>query len=151
MTRARIDSTHGGGALGCRHADHGWEHWAAEWLGWVTETLSKGRALLVEVADVADVQVRKSDIRVDNDVDDDTTAPDFTKLSRSWCEYDTLALESVYFTIILRVFPVVVREIMFGLVHRVLILSLRTALHATLTLLAATAPSRLDSREGYRQ
>ena len=36
---------------------------------WVTT------ALLFEVADVAHVQVRKSDIRVDADVDDDTTAP----------------------------------------------------------------------------
>ena len=38
---------------------HGWKHWAAEWLGWITETWSNDRALLVEVTDVADVQVLK--------------------------------------------------------------------------------------------
>ena len=43
------------------------------------ETWSNYRALLVEVTDVADVQVRKADIRVDNDVDDVTTAPVLTE------------------------------------------------------------------------
>ena len=51
---------------------HGWKHWAAEWLGWVTEMLSNDCALLVEVADVVDVQVRKSDFRVLANVDDVT-------------------------------------------------------------------------------
>ena len=124
----------------------GWKHWAAD-------------ALLVEVADVADVQVRESDIQVDNDVDDVTTAPDLTKLSRSWCEHDTLALESVYYAIILRAFLIVVLELcdrcfdcvcenMFSAAHRAHIPSLRTAHHAALAHLAATAPSKLDSREG---
>ena len=63
---------------------HGWKHWAAEWLGWITETWSNDRALLVEVTDVADVQVRKPDIRVDNDVGGVTTAPVLTELSRSF-------------------------------------------------------------------
>ena len=36
---------------------HGWKSWAAEWLGWITETWSNDRALLVEVTDVADVHV----------------------------------------------------------------------------------------------
>ena len=131
-----------------------WRHWAAEWLGWITETLGNDRALLVEVADVADIQVRESDIRVDTDVDDVTTATDLTKLSRSWCEHDTLALESVYFSIFLRAFPVVVLELCdryFGLAQRVFTLSLRTTHHAALAHLAATAPSKPDSREGYRQ
>ena len=41
---------------------------------------------------VADVQVRKTEIRVDNDVDDVITAPALAELSRSWCEHDTLGL-----------------------------------------------------------
>ena len=84
---------------------------AADWLVWITETLGSDRALLVELADVADVQVRKSDVRVDADVDDVTTAPALTELSRSWCEQDTLASESVYYTIILRAIPAVVPEL----------------------------------------
>ena len=40
---------------------------------------------------------------------------------------------------------------MFGLAHRVLILSFRTAHLAALAHLAATVPCKLDSREGYRQ
>ena len=139
---------------------HGWKRWAAEWFGWITETtLSKDRVLLVEVADVADPQVRKSDFRVVADVDDVTTAPDLTELSRSWCELDTLALESVYCTIILTAFLVVVLElciryldgvclIMFSLAHRVHIPSLRAVQLAALARLAATAPSKLDLREG---
>ena len=59
----------------------------------------------------ADVQVPKSDVRVVAGVDDGTTAPAITELSRSWCEHDTLALESVYQTIILRAFLVVVLEL----------------------------------------
>ena len=90
---------------------HGWKHWAAEWPGWITETLSKDRSLLVEVANAAGVQVRKSDLRVVADVDDVITAPDLTKLSRSWCEHDTLALESVYCAIILTAFLVGVLEL----------------------------------------
>ena len=139
---------------------HGWKHWAAEWLGWITETLSDDRALLVGVADVAGVQVRKLDFRIVADVDDVITAPDLTKLSRSWCRNDTLASESVSCTIILTAFLVVVLELcnryfdsvclnMFGLAQRVRTPSLRTAQHAAR--LAATAPSKLDSREGYRQ
>ena len=96
---------------------------------------------------VADVQVRESEIR---------------KLSRSWCEHHTLALESSYFSIISTAIPVVVLESceicfdsvcmnMFGLAQRVHIPSLRTVQHAALAHLAATARSRLDSREGYRQ
>ena len=83
----------------------------------------------------------------------------FTELSRSWCEHDTSALESVYYTIILRGVPVVVLELcercfdsvclnMFGLAQRVHIPPLRTAHHAALAHLAATAPSKLDSSEG---
>ena len=131
-----------------------WKHWAAEWLGWITETLGNDRALLVEVADVADVQVRKSDIRVDSDVDDVITAPVLTELSCSWCEHDALALESVYHTHILRALPAVVLELytrcfdsvclhMFGLAHRVFILWLGTAQHAAPAHLEATAPSKL--------
>ena len=56
-------------------------------------------------------KVRESDIRVDTDGDDVTTATDLTKLSRSWCEHDTFALESVYYIIIFRAFPVVVLEL----------------------------------------
>ena len=115
---------------------HGWKHWAAEWLGWITETWSNDRALLVEVTDVADVQVPKPDIRVDNDVA--TTAPVLTDLSRSWCEHDTLALERGNYAIISTAVPVVVHESceryfdsvclnMFGLAQRVHIPSLRTA------------------------
>ena len=40
-----------------------WKNWAAEWLGWIREMLGNDRALLVEAADVADVQVRESDVR----------------------------------------------------------------------------------------
>ena len=40
--------------------------------------------------DVADVQVQKPDIRVEDDVGDVTTAPVLTELSRSSCEHDTL-------------------------------------------------------------
>ena len=47
-------------------------------LGRMTETLRNDRALLVEVADAADVQVRKSDIRGDVDVDDVTITPALT-------------------------------------------------------------------------
>ena len=68
----------------------GWKYCAAEWLGWITETVSNDRVLLVEVADVADVQVRKSDFQIVADVEDVITAPDLTKLSRSWCAHDTL-------------------------------------------------------------
>ena len=96
--------------VGDMRSSHGWKHWAAEWLGWITETWSNYRALLVEVTDVAVVKVRKPDIRVDNDVGDVTTAPALTKLSRSWCEHDTLALERVNCTIIWRAVPVVVLE-----------------------------------------
>ena len=124
----------------------GWKHWAAEWLGWIMETWSNYRVLLVEVTDVADVQVRKADIRVDNDVDDVTTAPVLTELSRSWCEHDTLAVERVNCTIILRADSVCLN--MFGLAQRVHIPSLRTAQHAALAYLAPTAPRKLDSREG---
>ena len=95
-------------------------------------------------------KVRESDIRVDTDVDDVTTATDLTKLSRSWCEHDTLALESVYYTIIFRAFPVVVLELCdryFGLAQRVFTLSLRTTHHAALAHLAATAPSKPWTRE----
>ena len=74
-------------------SSHGWKHWAAEWLGWVTKTLGDDRVLLVEVADVADVQVRKLDIRLVANVDDVTTAPGLTELSRPWCDHETLALE----------------------------------------------------------
>ena len=84
---------------------HGWKHWSAEWLGCITETLGNDRALLVEVADVADVQVRKSD------VDDVTTAPALTELSRPWCEHDTFALESACCTVVLRAVLVVVLEL----------------------------------------
>ena len=121
---------------------HGWKHWAAEWLGWITETLGNDRVLLIEVADVADVQVGKSDVRIDTDVDDVITAPDLTELSRSWCEHDTLALESVHSTNISIAALVVVLELcercfnsvclnMFGLAHRVFILYLeqRTTQH----------------------
>ena len=98
-----------------------------------SRTLGNDRALLVEVADVADLQVRKSDARIDTDVDDDITAPALTELSRSWCEHDTLALESVHSTNISKAFPVVVLELcercfnsvcvnMFGLALRVFIL-----------------------------
>ena len=139
---------------------HGWQYWAAVWLVCITETLSNDQQrdlnTLVEVTDVADVQFRKPDIRVDNDVGDVTTAPVLTELSRSWCEHETISLESVYGTIISTAFLVVVLEWceryfdsvclnMFGLAHLVLILSFRTA-H-----LAATVPCKLDSREGYRQ
>ena len=140
----------------------GWKHWAAEWLGWITQTLSDDSGLLVEVADVADVQVRKSDFRIVADVDDVIAAPDLTRLSRSRREHGTLALENVHCTIISTAFPFVVLELcdrcfdsvclnMFCLEHRVLILPLRTAHQAALAHLAATAPSKLDSREGYRQ
>ena len=74
---------------------HGWKHWAAEWFGWITETLFDDSALLVEVADVADAQVRKSGIRVDVDVDDVITAPAPIELSLSCCEHDTRTLETV--------------------------------------------------------
>ena len=74
-------------------------------------------------------------------------------------DHDTLALERVNCTIILRAVPVVVLESCeryfdsvclntFGLAQRVHIPSLRTAQHAALAHLAATAPSKLDSREG---
>ena len=142
--------------------DTTWKHWAAERLGWITETLGNDCALLVEVTDVADVQVQKPDIRVDNDVGDVTTAPVHTELSRSWCEHDTIVLERVNYTIILRAVLVVVLESceryfdsvclnMFGLAQRVHIPSLRTVQHAALAHLAATAPSKLDSREGCPQ
>ena len=105
--------------------------------------------------DGADVQVRKSAIRVDADVDDVTTAPALTE-----CEHDTLALERVHFTIILRAVLVVVLELcerrfdsvcvnMFSPGQRVHVPSLRTAHHAALVHLVATAPGKLDSREGY--
>ena len=134
---------------------HGWKHCAAEWLGWIKEALSDDCALLVELVD--DVQVRKSDIRVDVDVGDVTTAPAITESSRSWCEHDNFALDSVCYTIILRALLVVVLELydrcfdsvclsMFGFAHRVLILSLRTAYHAALAHLEERAPSKLDSR-----
>ena len=140
---------------------HGWKHWAAECLGWITETLGNDHTLLVEVPDAADVQVQKSDIRVDADVDDVTTAPALTELSRSWSEHDTLALESVYQTIILRAVLVCVLELcercfdsvcvnMFGPAQRVHFPSLRTAQDTAFAHLAATAPSTLDSREGSR-
>ena len=54
---------------------HGWKYWAAEWLGWITGSLRNDRALLVDAADVADVQGRKPDTRVDIDVDDVRTSP----------------------------------------------------------------------------
>ena len=59
----------------------------------------------MEVVDVADVQVRTSDFRVVADV---TTAPDLTKLSRSWSEHDTLTLplESVFFAVTFAAFLV---------------------------------------------
>ena len=116
--------------VGDMRSSHGWKHWAAEWLGWITETWSNYRALLVEVTDVADVQVRKPDIQVDNDVGDVTTLPVFTELSPSWCECDAFAFERVNCTIILRAVLVVVLESceryfdsvclnMFGLAQRV--------------------------------
>ena len=106
---------------------------------------SNDRALLVEVADVADVQVRKSDIRVVADVDDVTTAP--------------VLRGSVYCTIVLTAFLVESLELydrcfdsvcvdMLGVAQRVHIPPLRTVQHAALAHLAATAPSKLDSREG---
>ena len=136
---------------------HGWKHWATEWLGWITKTWRNYRTLLVDVTDVAEMQT--SENQSTDNVNDVITAPDLTKLSRSWCEHDTLALESVYYTIILRAAPVVVLESceryfdsvclnMFGLTQRVHIPSLKTAQHAALAHLAATGPSKLDSREG---
>ena len=70
--------------------------------------------------------------------------------------------ERVNYSTILRAVPVVVLEWcerrfdsvcwnMFGLAHRVLILSYRTAHLGALAHLAATVPCKLDSREGYRQ
>ena len=88
--------------------------------------------------------------------------PVLTELSRSWCEHETICLESVYGTISSTAFLVVVLEWceryfdsvclnMFGLAHCVLILSFRTVHLAALAHLAATVPCKLDSREGYRQ
>ena len=68
-------------------------------------------------------------------------------------------VKNVYYTIILGAVPVVVLEScercsdsvrvnMFGLAQRVHIPSLRTAHHAALAPLAATAPNKLDLREG---
>ena len=50
------------------------------------------------------------------------TAPVFTVLSRSWCEHDTLALESVNCTIILTAFLVVVLELCNRYLDRVCVL-----------------------------
>ena len=144
---------------------HGWQYRAAVWLGCITETLSNDQQrdlnTLVEVADegwmgsvenhgamIAEILLLRMQL--------DTIS--LTELSRSWCEHETISLESVYGTLISTAFLVVVLEWceryfdsvclnMFGLAHRVLILSFRTAHLAALAHLAATVPCKLDSRE----
>ena len=140
LTWAGINSTHGSGALGCKPAEFEWlavlglvvsrRRWvttsnaiSTRWLKWQTLRMYR---------------FENPDIRVDSDVGDVTTAPVLTELSRSWCEHETISLESVYCTIISTTFLVVVLEWcerrfdsvcwnIFQLANRVLILSFRTA------------------------
>ena len=137
---------------------HGWQYWAAGWLGCITETLSNDQPrdlnTLVEVADEGWSAVMMARMNAEIFFCACSSTPiSLTELSRSWCEHETISLESVYGAIISTAFLVVVLEWceryfdsvclnMFGLAHRVLILSFRTS-H-----LAATVPCELDSGEG---
>ena len=146
---------------------HGWQYWAAVWLGCITETLSNDQQpdlnTLVDVADEGWWAVMMARMNAEVFLYACSLTPiSLKELSRSCCEHDTLALEKVNRTIVLRAAPVVVLESceryfdsvclnMFGLAQRVHILSFRTAHLAALAHLAATVPCKLDSREGYRQ
>ena len=141
---------------------HGWQYWAAVRLGCITETLSNDQQrdlnTLVEVADEGWWAVMMARMNAEIFFYACSLTPiSLTDLSRSWCEHETISLESVHGTIISTAFLVVVLEWcerhpdseclnMFGLAHRVLNLSFRTSHLAALAHLTATVPCKLDSR-----
>ena len=95
---------------------HGGQYWAAVWLGCVMETLSNDQQrdlnTLVEVADEGWWAVMMA--RMNEEIffcACSSTPISLTELIHSWCDHETISLESVCGTIISTAFLVVVRAL----------------------------------------